>query len=214
VLVLGIDTALGAASAALVEDGVRLAAAQRSMVRGQQEAIAGLVQEALGAAGRPAGALDRVGVVVGPGSFTGLRVGLAFAKGFALALARPCVGVDTFAALRASAPAPGRTAVLIDAGRGQIHVEISLDGRAEAPPETLGPDALAARIAALERPLRLLGPAAAAAPPGGAAIRVLPFADPFAVAELAAAAGEPLAPPVPLYLRAPDARTLAERGRP
>jgi tRNA threonylcarbamoyladenosine biosynthesis protein TsaB len=213
-LVLGIDTALGAASAAVVEDGVRLAALQHPMERGHQEAISGLARNALLAAGRPPRGIDRVGVVVGPGSFTGLRVGIAFAKGFALALGRPCVGVDAFAALLASAPAKGWTATVIDGGRGRIHLMVSRDGEPLAPPETHNLEGLLERLRDIARPLRILGPAASLVEaPSGMDIQPLAYPDPYAVADLAARAVSPLAPPAPLYLRGADAKTIEERRR-
>src|SRR5579872_7102287 len=108
-IVLGLDTALGACSAAVLAQGRPLAVRSEPMTRGHQERLALMVREAMEAAGLPFSSLDRVGVTVGPGSFTGLRVGLAFAKGLGLALAKPCVGVGTLEALAASAPGAGLT---------------------------------------------------------------------------------------------------------
>ena len=78
-IILGLDTALAACSVAVTRDGEVLAAMSEPMLRGHQERLAPMVQEVMAAAGLPFAALDRVGVTVGPGSFTGLRVGLAFA---------------------------------------------------------------------------------------------------------------------------------------
>ena len=72
------------------------------MHRGHQERLAPLVAEAMAQAGAAFPDLDRIGVTVGPGSFTGLRVGLAFAKGLAIALGIPCVGVGVLDALAAT----------------------------------------------------------------------------------------------------------------
>ncbi|MDP3173606.1 MAG: tRNA (adenosine(37)-N6)-threonylcarbamoyltransferase complex dimerization subunit type 1 TsaB, partial [Phenylobacterium sp.] len=85
-MVLGLDTCLDACSVA-VRDGARiLAASSEAMARGHQERLAPLAAEVMAAAGLRFDQLGRVGVTVGPGSFTGLRVGLAFAKGLAAAL--------------------------------------------------------------------------------------------------------------------------------
>ena len=65
--------------------------------------------------------LDRIAATVGPGSFTGLRVGVAFAKGLALALGKPTVGIGTLEAL--AAQAPGLVFPAIDARRGQLYLQ-------------------------------------------------------------------------------------------
>ena len=80
-IVLALDTCLFACSAAVVRGGELLARRIDPMARGHQERLAPLVQEVMAQAGLDFEALDRIGVTVGPGSFTGLRVGLAFAKG-------------------------------------------------------------------------------------------------------------------------------------
>jgi len=65
--------------------------------------------------------LDRVAVISGPGSFTGLRAGLAFARGLARARAIPLVLVPTFAAAHEALPEPGNACFVLDAGRGDVH---------------------------------------------------------------------------------------------
>jgi len=76
-----VDTCLAACSVAIVDGERTLAALSEPMVRGHQERLGTLVREAVEAAGVKFSDLNRIGVTVGPGSFTGLRVGLAFAKG-------------------------------------------------------------------------------------------------------------------------------------
>ena len=100
-LILALDTALETCSAALVRGGRVLAARSEPMARGHQERIAPLVDELAREAGIAFAEVDRIGVTCGPGSFTGLRVGLAFAKGLGFALGRPVVGDR-------HAPGPGR----------------------------------------------------------------------------------------------------------
>jgi len=65
--------------------------------------------------------LDRVAVISGPGSFTGLRAGLAFARGLARARGIPLVLVPTFAAAHEASPEPGNALLVLDAGRGDVH---------------------------------------------------------------------------------------------
>ena len=195
---LVIDTALSLCTAAVFENGAALAVRSETMVKGHQERLAGFVREAMAEAGIGFDALDRIGVTTGPGSFTGLRVGLAFAQGFGAALDRPVVGVSTLDALAASLvgglPSSGSVAALIDARRGQVYARFWRDGIAEGPAEALSLDAAAVRVAALlaqacstARIVDLTGPG------------------PAALARLVAAADPRLAPPEPQYLRAPDA---------
>src|SRR5580698_179778 len=162
-IVLGLDTALGACSAAVTRDGEVLAHVSEPMLRGHQERLAPLVQELMATAGLPFAALDRVGVTVGPGSFTGLRVGLAFAKGLGLALGKPCVGVGTLEALAASHPGPGLAAAVIDAKRGQVYLQVFQDGKPVMAPDVLPVEIAAARLAEFWAGglARLVGPGAA-----------------------------------------------------
>ena len=152
--------------------------------------------------------LDRIGVTIGPGSFTGLRVGLAFAKGLGAALSIPVVGVGTLAAL-AEPLGDELVFAAIDARRGQIYLQAFAAGRALMAPDALDLATAAARVAELSggRQAVLVGsgaPLLADLMPGARQIDV-PACDPAAVARLAAAQINPPSPR-PLYLRAPDAR--------
>ncbi len=206
-IVLGLDTALAACSVAVTRDGAVLAAVSEPMMRGHQERLAPLVQEVMAAAGLPFLALDRVGVTVGPGSFTGLRVGLAFAKGLGLALGKPCIGAGTLEALAASDPGPGLTVAVIDAKRGQVYLQAFEGGAPVMAPDALPVEVAAARLAELWKggALRLIGPGApllADAAPGAEVFeRAAP--DPAAICALATGRSTPARP---LYLRAPDAK--------
>ena len=204
---LVIDTALEACTVAVARNGAILAAASEPMARGHQERLAPLAQEVMARAGLGFDALDRIGVAAGPGSFTGLRVGLAFAKGLGLALGRPVVGLGVLEALAASARGSGVTAGVIDARRGQVYLQAFRDGPL-APPSAMALDAAAASLLALSGggPLRLVGSGAARLADGlpEAEIVQMVSASPEALVELAirAPAG---AGAEPMYLRAPDA---------
>ena len=208
-IVLSLDTALAACSVAVTRDGDVLAALSEPMHRGHQERLAPMVEEAMRAAGLPFTAIDRIGVTVGPGSFTGLRVGLAFAKGLGLALDRPCVGICTLEALAASDPGPGLTVAVIDARRGQLYLQAFESGAAVMAPDALPIEVAVARLAELWRggPLRLNGPGAvllAASAPGAEIVeRTAP--DPAAICALAVRKAASTGAR-PLYLRAPDAK--------
>jgi tRNA threonylcarbamoyladenosine biosynthesis protein TsaB len=207
-LILALDTALETCSAAVVRAGQVLAARSEPMARGHQERLAPLVQELMAEAAIAFAALDRIGVTRGPGSFTGLRVGLAFAKGLGFALGRPVVGVGMLEALATGAP--GTVAAVIDARRDQVYVQAFRDGAALGPPEALTMEDATARLRPLN-PARLTGsgaPLLAEAFPE-ALIDPRAGADPVALAVLAAAAPAPSGPPTPLYLRAPDAKLPA-----
>lgn len=201
---LVIDTALGGLSVVLFEDAQILAARHELMAKGHQERLGGLVRDLAAEAGGFAG-LDRIAVTVGPGSFTGLRVGLAFALGLGAALDRPVLGVTTLAALAGSleAPADGPVLAAIDARRGEVYAQAFIGDQPSGEPEAL------TLAAALDR-ARALGPAALV----GSGAPLLAEACPAAAVEalaaptpagLVAAARLADQPARPLYLRAPDA---------
>lgn len=206
-----VDTALGLCTAGVFEvDGAgvrRLGLRSEPMVKGHSERIAGYAREAAAQAGLGFADLDRIGVTVGPGSFTGLRVGLAFAQGLGAALNRPVVGVSALDALAASAGEGATVAALIDARRGQVYARFWRGAEPEGPAEALSLDAAAARISTLGNDVVLAGSGAALFTDIAAGRTVLTLEGPVpeALARLAAAADPASAPARPLYLRAPDA---------
>src|SRR6185312_5662798 len=160
-LVLALDTCLASCSVA-VTDGPRvLASAREVMARGHQERLAPMAREVMADAGLAFDRLERIAVTVGPGSFTGLRVGIAFAKGLALALAAPAVGIGTLEAL--AAESAGLVFPAIDARRGQLYLQAFEDGRALMAADALTAEVAAARVAELSqgRPFTLVGSGAA-----------------------------------------------------
>ncbi|WP_439470422.1 tRNA (adenosine(37)-N6)-threonylcarbamoyltransferase complex dimerization subunit type 1 TsaB [Brevundimonas sp.] len=206
--VLVIDTALGLCTAGVFEVGETtrmLGLRSEAMTKGHSERLGGLARDAVAEAGG-FDPIDRIAVTVGPGSFTGLRVGLAFAQGLGAALGRPVVGVSTLDALAASADARD-VAALIDARRGQVYARFWRDGVANGPPEPLSLEQAAERIAALPPGAALIGSGAAlfAETASHAVAHDLPGPAPEAIARLAARLDPETSPPKPLYLRAPDA---------
>jgi tRNA threonylcarbamoyladenosine biosynthesis protein TsaB len=119
---LGIETSTSQAAAALVEAG--RVVSQRTHLRPKQSAeqLLPMIAELLAEAGWSRTALDRIGVSVGPGSFTGLRVGIACAQGLALGLGVPLVGVTSLQAMARAVPdfIPGLRCPLLDARRGEV----------------------------------------------------------------------------------------------
>jgi tRNA threonylcarbamoyladenosine biosynthesis protein TsaB len=212
-LVLAVDTCLGACSAALVRGEQTLAALSEPMTRGHQERLAPMVRELMIGAQAPFSAVDRIGVTVGPGSFTGLRVGLAFAKGLGLALGRPCVGVGVLHALAQAAAPAGPCAAVIDAGRGRVYLQLFEAGEPLGVAEILSLDETLARViqAFPSGDFTLCGSGAAQLAEAWPAARLVEaeVPDPVVVARLAAV-GPPDAAQ-PLYLRPPDAIPKAMR---
>ena len=218
--ILAVDTALGACSAALVADGRVLAHRHREMLRGHAEDLAPMVQNVMREAGMEFSALDRMGVTTGPGTFTGQRVGLAFARALGLALKRPVIGVTTLEAMAEEAltraPDAAWALVAADAKRGEIYLGArSAKGENLLAPELIPLNEIAARIGQFPhrfgRAVVLAGTAAEAAIPllAGAGLQPMDSLvrqpDAIFVAKLAAHAPEG-PPPKPLYLRAPDAK--------
>lgn len=207
--VLVIDTALSLCTVGVFEvaDGRAAPLGLRSleMTKGHQERLAGLARDAVAETEGGFAAVERIGVTVGPGSFTGLRVGLAFAHGLGAALDRPVVGISTLDALAESAD--GADGALIDARRGQVYARFWIDGVPTGPAEALAIEAACERVAALGAGARLIGSGAAlvaAELPGVQIIEAVGPA-PEAIARLTAAADLAAGPAQPLYLRAPDA---------
>lgn len=97
-LILAINTAEAACDIAIVQDGHVLFERREDMLRGQDARLPGLVEDALASAGATLAELDRIAVVTGPGSFTGIRIGVAFARGLALTLKIPAVGLTSLEA--------------------------------------------------------------------------------------------------------------------
>jgi tRNA threonylcarbamoyladenosine biosynthesis protein TsaB len=223
-MVLGLDSASGACSAALWRDGAVVARRFEVMERGHAEALMPMAEAVMTEAGVGFTALDGIGVTVGPGAFTGLRIGLAAARGLAMAASVPAVGVTTFEALVAAVPEAeraGRTVlVAVDSKRADVFVQ--LFDAALAPlsePIALAAAALAERLPrgpllAVGDGVRLLADILT-----GRDVRTSgapPYPDAAWVAAIAAsrlAAGAPSSPPAPLYLRPPDATRPAHGGR-
>ena len=206
-MILSIDTCLGASSVAVLDGERVLAARSEPMTRGHQERIGVLAREAAAEAGVAFADLTRIGVTVGPGSFTGLRVGLAFAKGLATALSIPCVGVTTLEAMAYGVE--GFVAAVLDARMEQVYIQVFADGAALMAPDALGLGEAAARLAELYSggPATLVGSGAPllADVLGGAKLLTPAAPDPVAIARLAASRPAPTHSPRPLYLRAPYA---------
>lgn len=219
--ILAVDTALGACSVAILDGDRVLAHRQVAMERGHAEALAPMVESAMADAAIGFGALDRLAVTTGPGTFTGQRVGLAFMRGMRLALKRPLVGVTTLEAMAAAALSESGApvaAVLHDAKRDEVYVAAVTATDVLLPVQIQPFETAIDCLTALPEGLALAGTAAAAAAARlrakGIAVVGTSIVQPDAlwVARLALAAPEPEGPPRPLYLRAPDAKLPSRPG--
>lgn len=216
-LILAIDTALDACAAAVLdtEAGHLVAQESQAMKRGHAEALMPLIARVIAQSGVTFAALDRIAVTTGPGSFTGLRVGLSAARGIALAANKPVVGVTTLSAYAAPVVSQnGEHPVVsaIDARHDHVYLQVvSGNGSSLVPP----------RVAAIEEALdasrfgapHLVGNAARiladrwpADGPPPFAVDAQPAPDIAWVGWLGAAVSPNSAPARPFYLRAPDAK--------
>jgi tRNA threonylcarbamoyladenosine biosynthesis protein TsaB len=205
VLLLAVDTATTAATACLWRDGVVLAEGERRGAHVAQEVLV-LCQELVERAGIATSEIDAVVAGVGPGSFTGVRIGLASARGIALALGVPAAGASTLDALRDGAGAD--SIGCIDARRGEVFAESAeLAGAARSPETVAGlgrPGQLVVGDGAVR--YRELFEAAGLVVPDDQDPRHLPAARLLAAR---AAADELRMPLEPRYLRRPDAEEVA-----
>jgi tRNA threonylcarbamoyladenosine biosynthesis protein TsaB len=189
-MILVIDTATRRPVVALAaDDGTLLAQRTWESRHRHGEELLARLDEALAEAG--AARQDIAGVVVGagPGSFTGLRIGLSAARGIALARAIPAVGIPSLLAISLSAPAGHPVAVLLDARRGEAYVQsFAAPGRPLTPAQLL--------------PMA----AAQAAVPVGATVLQSPFVDIALLVAYGATADAAAHPPEPDYVRDADAK--------
>jgi len=224
VKILAIDSATCACSAALMVDGVIKSRRFQVMERGQAEGLAPMVADVLAEAGETIPGLDLLAVTVGPGAFTGLRIGLAAARGYALASQVPLTGVTTLDAVAEGVDEPerrGRTLlVALDTKRDDFYVQTFSDQLAPLS----DPAAVAAgdlQAIAGYGPLLIAGDAAARARDvlSGPHIDIStasPHPDAALVCAIAARRGakeKDSPPPSPLYLRPPDAKVSPDGGR-
>ncbi|HEY0235922.1 MAG TPA: tRNA (adenosine(37)-N6)-threonylcarbamoyltransferase complex dimerization subunit type 1 TsaB [Afipia sp.] len=219
-LVLAIDTALGYCAAAVLDTDSKTLRAEEvlPMQRGHAEALMPLIGRVMDKFAGGFEALDRIAVTTGPGSFTGLRVGISAARGFALAAARPVVGVSTlsaFAAPLVNEKADSPIIVAIDARHDHVYCQTFSGNGATLIKPAVVPIDEATRAARFGSP-RLAGNAAEilagrwpdyCAPP--VSTDPQPGPDISWVAWVGAAANPAAAPARPFYLRAPDAKPSA-----
>lgn len=196
-LILAFDTSAAHCAVALCRGSETLVEHTEVMVKGQAERLMPLLQETLAEAGFTFNDVDAIGCGIGPGNFTGIRISVAAARGFALALSVPAIGVSSLDALAHRLPRP--TLALVDAKRD--HVYAQQFGATPSTPERIPFAALLAET--FPKSLTIVGHRAEEL--NG---RLHPGTRPTAVsiADLARLrVGKSNPPPAPLYLREADA---------
>lgn len=213
--VLAIDTA-SSCSAAVWRDGRIAAKRHLAIARGHAEALMPMVKEVLDEAGLSFAALDLIAAAVGPGSFTGLRTGLAAARGLALALNKPTFGVTSLEAV-AHAVAPGTTLlVALETKRADIYIQVfSAAGEPLTEPLVCLPDRVPALLP--QGPISVAGDAAhRLCEVLHANLLDTPAGDAALIATIAASRFRPGAalstPLIPLYLAPPQAKPQIDGG--
>jgi tRNA threonylcarbamoyladenosine biosynthesis protein TsaB len=219
-IVLAVDTAGADCSAAVVRciEGTTepLCVRRDTLGRGHAEHLMPMIDALMGAAGTAFSDIDRFATTIGPGSFTGLRVGVSAIRGFALATGRPAVGVGSLEALAATALSQaqresrasdhGTICAALDARHGNVYAQVfDAEGAALCPPQ-----AIAAHQAVTLPPFTAVtgtgASAIAAHLEGHISVRDAGGCpDPVVIARLSAARSADDAPPKPLYLKPPDA---------
>jgi tRNA threonylcarbamoyl adenosine modification protein YeaZ len=214
--ILAIDTSCGAASAAVYDGLTRETLGRESapMGQGHAEALGPIVERVMQGVEGGFPTIERVAVAVGPGSFTGIRIGLAMARAIALTLEVPIVGVSTlvaFAGPLLQDPRPGVIASVIDAKHGHLYFQLF---------ESSGRPIFAPRVASVRETVRLIGAGPARFAGNGAALlaeeaqraglefdasEAVAFPDILALARIGLSADPEASPPRPLYVKAPDA---------
>jgi tRNA threonylcarbamoyl adenosine modification protein YeaZ len=219
-IVLALDTALASCSVCLFDSRRDKVLASESVLlgRGHAEALLPMLERVIAKLDGGFAKVERIGVVIGPGSFTGLRVGIAAARAAALAIPCPVIGISTLHALAAPLVAVSdglAIAACVDARHDNIYVQmISGEGRVLGDPVALSLAEAARRIGA--EPVHIVGNAAqaleaAVAKAGGVVKTVLVEAAPdiVSVAKLAVTTSPRNAPADPLYIKGADARPMA-----
>lgn len=213
-IILAIDTAASLCASCVYDSGsdTEKGRAVLDLGKGHAEHVMATVEEALSRAGISYGSLDAVAVSTGPGSFTGVRVGVSAARGLSLALKIPALGVTTLEALAMQARnlIPGR-AILTVTGRNPERLNMALfdeKGLVAIAPKLADAEEIAS-IAAKAQPVLAGEAAGLVADAAGGAFEVTTreaTADIAYYARLAARHGPSDEQPKPLYLRPPDAK--------
>ena len=131
--ILGLESSSRRGSLALVEDGRLVRSVEHEEPNSHAERLLPMLERLLAEAGWPKSSLDRLGVGVGPGSFTGLRAGIALGEGLSVGLDRPLIGIGSLLAMAhgALSEQPGPCCALLDAQRGELFAAVYAENQRE-----------------------------------------------------------------------------------
>lgn len=205
-LILALDSAGSGCAACVWKDGQVLAQGEEKMERGQDSRLLPLVQEIMAKAGLSYAELDRIAATRGPGSFTGLRIGLAAARGLGLAAGKPVIGIDRFSIHRAQRKESKELLVLLESRRLELYTRFYPVSGVAHEPELLPPEEIE-KFLAQHPGLEIAGDVSAFSA-SSLESEVITCAALAALADPEEAAFLPR----PLYLRAPDV-TIACEGK-
>lgn len=224
---LAIDTALNACSVAICDGADILSFHYEDRARGHAETLFPILQAKMKEAALEFSELDGIAVTIGPGTFTGLRIGLAAARGLAVSQDIPCIGITTLEALAASAPRDEKKSVIpiIDARRGEVfiqefeHAEESGSIIAKSEPKALSLEVAAnwlgdKQALVFGSGVSLLDKLDAFDTAIHTKLDLNPNPDARIIAKVALAKGLPAKgtpPPNPVYLRDPDAKLPSKK---
>jgi tRNA threonylcarbamoyladenosine biosynthesis protein TsaB len=225
-LILALDTAGPNCAVALGRatgkgEPAIVAVREERLGRGHAERLMPMIEEVLAEAGMAFADLDRMAVTTGPGSFTGVRVGVAAARALALALDIPAVGVGSLAALAEPVRrtrGPGTVVAALDARRGEIFVAAGIFGSGETllEPRSVTPAAAAQLLAAAPDPLILIGAGAPllAEALGGRQFEIAGTAEYPDIVDVVRLGlkSDTGRHPVPLYARGADAKPQSDKA--
>ncbi len=216
---LAIDTSGTALSAAIAEDGQIIACFGLDSGKNHSLELLPCLQQLLAENQLALAEMDAFAVTIGPGSFTGLRIGIATVKAFAHALDKPLIGVSSLDAMAQTAGETGYVAPIFDARRDQVYTALFADGKRLSPDRAIAPQALAEELAAIGEKIVFTGDGLKS----GRAIFAQSLADKFclpshgntlfmaeaaallATEKFAQANFTPISALVPLYLRLSEA---------
>ncbi len=210
---LAVDTTAHLCAACIYDSQLRRVAGRaiEDIGRGHAERLIAVIEKALELSDLDYESVDRLCVCVGPGSFTGIRVGVAAMRGMALSLDIPLIGVTALEALAADVESERAVLAVLDARRGEVYAQLFVSGN--EPPEARAMPPEEAMALAIENRAVLAGSGAEiiAGRPGfdmsGLTIaQTSSTPDIETIARLGARRAPDATPPGPLYLRSPDAK--------
>lgn len=154
---LAIDTSGHALSAAIVEDGEILGSFGMDTGKNHSLELLPLLKELLQEKKLTLADMDAFAATIGPGSFTGLRIGLATLKAWGQALEKPLLGISSLDAMADTAANDGYVAPIFDARRNEVYTALYHEGKRLSPDRAISPQALAEELAGLEKPVVFAG---------------------------------------------------------